>query len=34
VTEKDSQGFGNREDELSVREGEEELLVEVFSEQK
>jgi hypothetical protein len=34
VTEEDAEGLGNREDELPVREAEQELLVEVFGKQE
>ena len=34
MAEEDSEGLGNREDELPVREGEQQLLVEIFGEQK
>ena len=34
MSKEDSEGLGNREDELPVREGEEELLVKVFGEQR
>ena len=34
MTEEDSEGLGDREDELPVREGEEELFVQVFGKQE